>query len=79
MDKFKDFILKAIEFAFDLYTVVGGITLLLIIYGFLWFLVSIVWSYVHKPSHTYFENKVISLFVGKDKERDTISSVDTSK
>ena len=68
MKTFKHFIHEAINLAFDLYTIVGGIAFLFIVYGLLWLIVSMVWKKVHKESHDYVVNSFLSIFGKKIKE-----------
>jgi hypothetical protein len=65
---FKHFVHEALNVAFDLYTIVGGIALLFIVYGFLWLIVSIVWKKVHKESYDYVVDTVLGVFGKKNKE-----------
>lgn len=62
MKTFKHFIHEALDFAFDLYMVVGGIVLLFIVYGFLWLIISMIWKKIHKQSHDYVVDTVLGVF-----------------
>lgn len=64
MVKFKEFIIKAMEFAFDIYTVLGGLMLLFLIYGFLWLIVSAIWKKVHEESYKAIINQLLTV-IGK--------------
>lgn len=68
MKTFKHFVHEALNVAFDLYTIVGGVALLFIVYGFLWLIVSIVWKKVHKESYDYVVDTVLGVFGKKNKE-----------
>lgn len=68
MKTFKHFVHEALNLAFDLYTIVGGVALLFIVYGFLWLIVSIVWKKVHKESYDYVVDTVLGVFGKKNKE-----------
>lgn len=69
MKEFGEFVKTALEFAFNLYEIVGAIGLLFMVYGFLWLIVSIFWKKVHKESYDYVVDSVLSAF-GKKKEEE---------
>ena len=69
MKTFKHLIEQALELAFDLYTIVGGVCLLFLVYGFLWLIVSMIWKKLHKPSYLYVVNTILTTF-GKKKIKD---------
>jgi D-alanyl-lipoteichoic acid acyltransferase DltB (MBOAT superfamily) len=75
MKMFKKFMTEAIELAIDLYTIVGGIALLFIIYGFLWSIVSIIWKYIHKSSYEHFMDNLVNALVKKkdDKKKEEVN------
>jgi uncharacterized RDD family membrane protein YckC len=78
MKTFKEFIETALEFAFDLYTIVGGVVLLFMVYGFLWLIVSMIWKKIHKPSYLYVVNTILTTF-GKKPVKEEEENIEEKK
>jgi hypothetical protein len=61
---------KALDIAVDLYTVIGGLGILFVVYGLLWLIVSMVWKKIHSKSYDYVTYSIINALYDKKEEKD---------